>query len=130
MFLSINEKGDPNFKVLLVEDNRLYCLLARDFFFQAEDGIRDRNVTGVQTCALPIYPPVFYLKNLDKSPRLSGPSVFEVPLITRSLIRSSSSERSFFSSRRICLIPFILNPFSMRFLISSNLSKSFNKNNL
>src|SRR5699024_11430876 len=26
----------------------------RYFFFQAEDGIRDRNVTGVQTCALPI----------------------------------------------------------------------------
>ncbi|CAN0590959.1 unnamed protein product, partial [Ectocarpus sp. 12 AP-2014] len=26
------------------------------FFFQAEDGIRDRLVTGVQTCALPIYP--------------------------------------------------------------------------
>src|SRR5699024_11403745 len=24
------------------------------FLFQAEDGIRDRNVTGVQTCALPI----------------------------------------------------------------------------
>src|SRR6266704_2600404 len=24
------------------------------FFFLAEDGIRDRNVTGVQTCALPI----------------------------------------------------------------------------
>src|SRR5699024_9964229 len=29
--------------------------LACHFFFQAEDGIRDRNVTGVQTCALPIY---------------------------------------------------------------------------
>src|SRR5699024_12106953 len=28
---------------------------SRCFFFQAEDGIRDRNVTGVQTCALPIY---------------------------------------------------------------------------
>src|SRR6266513_5370987 len=28
------------------------------FFFQAEDGIRDRNVTGVQTCALPILPDV------------------------------------------------------------------------
>src|SRR5207248_8330933 len=27
-----------------------YCI----FFFQAEDGIRDRTVTGVQTCALPI----------------------------------------------------------------------------
>src|SRR2546430_9731605 len=25
------------------------------FFFQAEDGIRDLTVTGVQTCALPIY---------------------------------------------------------------------------
>src|SRR5207245_7975234 len=25
------------------------------FFFQAEDGIRDATVTGVQTCALPIY---------------------------------------------------------------------------
>src|SRR5699024_1904375 len=29
-----------------------YCFF---FFFQAEDGIRDRNVTGVQTCALPIF---------------------------------------------------------------------------
>src|SRR2546422_3057585 len=37
------------------------CLLAHDlgfffFFFQAEDGIRDVAVTGVQTCALPISP--------------------------------------------------------------------------
>src|SRR5256885_16166193 len=30
-------------------DKRLF------FFFQAEDGIRDYKVTGVQTCALPIY---------------------------------------------------------------------------
>src|SRR5438093_12440389 len=28
----------------------------RIFFFQAEDGIRVWSVTGVQTCALPIYP--------------------------------------------------------------------------
>src|SRR5207253_5727129 len=28
--------------------------LVLDFFFQAEDGIRDGHVTGVQTCALPI----------------------------------------------------------------------------
>src|SRR2546430_16572377 len=27
------------------------------FFFQAEDGIRDLTVTGVQTCALPIWLP-------------------------------------------------------------------------
>src|SRR5699024_11514006 len=30
------------------------------FFFQAEDGIRVRNVTGVQTCALPISKPLSY----------------------------------------------------------------------
>src|SRR5260370_24784605 len=29
------------------------------FFFQAEDGIRDSSVTGVQTCALPISAPDF-----------------------------------------------------------------------
>src|SRR5260370_27861203 len=31
------------------------CGLSVVFFFQAEDGIRDSSVTGVQTCALPIY---------------------------------------------------------------------------
>src|SRR2546426_12404470 len=30
------------------------CILLFFFFFQAEDGIRDYKVTGVQTCALPI----------------------------------------------------------------------------
>src|SRR5690348_18059744 len=29
------------------------------FFFQAEDGIRDGRVTGVQTCALPIWSRVY-----------------------------------------------------------------------
>src|SRR2546430_9133266 len=35
---------------------RLQGVLINDklFFFQAEDGIRDLTVTGVQTCALPI----------------------------------------------------------------------------
>src|SRR5690625_377942 len=32
------------------------ALLLTIFFFQAEDGIRDGHVTGVQTCALPILP--------------------------------------------------------------------------
>src|SRR5699024_11501619 len=32
----------------------LYVVMLLPFYFQAEDGIRDRNVTGVQTCALPI----------------------------------------------------------------------------
>src|SRR5439155_18561548 len=31
------------------------------FFFQAEDGIRDGHVTGVQTCALPILTPGDYV---------------------------------------------------------------------
>src|SRR3712207_9275412 len=33
------------------------------FFFQAEDGIRDIGVTGVQTCALPIYVSDFCVNN-------------------------------------------------------------------
>src|SRR2546427_8765845 len=33
----------------------IICFLFFFFFFQAEDGIRDLTVTGVQTCALPIY---------------------------------------------------------------------------
>src|SRR5437867_5178742 len=40
------------------------------FFFQAEDGIRDRTVTGVQTCALPILRsgcfPRSYMRRLNK----------------------------------------------------------------
>src|SRR2546430_700274 len=35
------------------------CCLAFFFFFQAEDGIRDLTVTGVQTCALPIFQDLF-----------------------------------------------------------------------
>src|SRR3712207_8137467 len=34
-------------------------MLGYFFFFQAEDGIRDIGVTGVQTCALPILTPFF-----------------------------------------------------------------------
>src|SRR5215211_5383093 len=46
------------------------CCVLIFFFFQAEDGIRDHCVTGVQTCALPIcrvIPP--------REPRRQGPSV-------------------------------------------------------
>src|SRR5256885_7012868 len=34
---------------------RAECKYCFCFFFQAEDGIRDYKVTGVQTCALPIF---------------------------------------------------------------------------
>src|SRR5260364_326969 len=47
-----------NRRVLRHNDGRASCLQnhrrALFFFFQAEDGIRDDLVTGVQTCALPI----------------------------------------------------------------------------
>src|SRR2546422_8762888 len=33
----------------------MLILVSKFFFFQAEDGIRDVAVTGVQTCALPIF---------------------------------------------------------------------------
>src|SRR4051794_41945830 len=36
------------------------------FFFQAEDGIRDGRVTGVQTCALPIYTTAGKLAELER----------------------------------------------------------------
>src|SRR5256886_551823 len=50
-------------RVLLLDaitTHRLY------FFFQAEDGIRDLTVTGVQTCALPI--------SGDRTPSCPGPT--------------------------------------------------------
>src|SRR5207244_5340313 len=42
------------------------------FFFQAEDGIRDDLVTGVQTCALPIYAVVWWWTPARRGPRLAG----------------------------------------------------------
>src|SRR5437867_8488321 len=42
--------------------------MCASIFFQAEDGIRGRTVTGVQTCALPIYFRLgmhYFLKNED-----------------------------------------------------------------
>src|SRR5258708_24941692 len=46
--------------IALDADHKFFACLVRFesssvFFFQAEDGIRDDLVTGVQTCALPIY---------------------------------------------------------------------------
>src|SRR2546430_4918309 len=41
------------------------------FFFQAEDGIRDLTVTGVQTCALPISPRVAFPSPVPRGRRES-----------------------------------------------------------
>src|SRR5260221_6887417 len=52
----IAAKAGQPLKLALFRPNAANC--AREvvfpFFFQAEDGIRDHCVTGVQTCALPI----------------------------------------------------------------------------
>src|SRR5437867_5140376 len=40
-----------------------YVFVICFFFFQAEDGIRDRTVTGVQTCAIPICVSEFDLRD-------------------------------------------------------------------
>ena len=70
------------------------------FFFQAEDGIRDDLVTGVQTCALPIYefhtiydqqytPFVFVEDGVKFIPAESVYAAFEVKQeVTRELLRS------------------------------------------
>src|SRR5256885_13210501 len=46
-----SEHGVRPLEELLIAQSELF------FFFQAEDGIRDDKVTGVQTCALPILAP-------------------------------------------------------------------------
>src|SRR5207302_6167350 len=51
------------------------------FFFQAEDGIRDFHVTGVQTCALPIWH-----RQATASARYLGPAVLP-PRCNRALPR-------------------------------------------
>src|SRR5437588_2601945 len=45
------------------------------FFFQAEDGIRDHCVTGVQTCALPIFESVETIMKRFKSGAMSYGSI-------------------------------------------------------
>src|SRR5271167_4691190 len=46
----VGVSGGGSNAVAIMMNEGLQCF----FFFQAEDGIRARNVTGVQTCALPI----------------------------------------------------------------------------
>src|SRR2546428_6158285 len=62
------------------------------FFFQAEDGIRDLIVTGVQTCALPIFAPWTTPRNTRRRTRC-GPRRKAAPG-RRTPARRRSSERS------------------------------------
>src|SRR2546423_8921746 len=69
------------------------------FFFQAEDGIRDKLVTGVQTCALPIWTDSVQLRRtesvlglrLDNPPRDSANSRPPIASLCSTAARSRGS---------------------------------------
>src|SRR3989449_6866797 len=75
----------------------IVAILPVFFFFQAEDGIRDVAVTGVQTCALPIYTFVAnYLHDASSRLRLfalDGRMLKDLELPTLGSIGSISGER-------------------------------------
>src|SRR6266542_5642407 len=82
------------------------------FFFQAEDGIRDATVTGVQTCALPIL----------MMPRLFGTDVCrtlraesDVPII---LLSARDGELDRVLGLELGADDYVTKPFSMAELIS------------
>src|SRR6266511_3568128 len=79
-------------------------------FFQAEDGIRDFHVTGVQTCALPIFS-AYASSRVDASPDGGEPSA------------GASSARSINASRRPVALASRI-PSSIRFWSASPVSRS------
>src|SRR2546427_12076729 len=56
-------------------DSYVFCVFF--FFFQAEDGIRDLTVTGVQTCALPICRGWFRCLHRRPAPSTTAPTWWE-----------------------------------------------------
>src|SRR5690606_39494780 len=75
-------------------------------FFQAEDGIRDFHVTGVQTCALPIFRRVTGL--MRPSPALTEPLMSsDTPVRSRSPFRRPSTDDGPRASLKQ-LLPFLL----------------------
>src|SRR5207248_6140873 len=71
------------------------------FFFQAEDGIRDRTVTGVQTCALPISRnPLFAAQRMGQ-PRLYNASTSLAKNLPR---RESMIKRSLFTIAAVLVL--------------------------
>src|SRR3989442_3169656 len=69
------------------------------FFFQAEDGIRDADVTGVQTCALPISEKLHILTP-PRAPAF-GTTVFQHPVTSRLRGSRRSSRRLRCASRSL-----------------------------
>src|SRR2546430_7119363 len=70
--------GDPVACASRFNDTRFErCVF---FFFQAEDGIRDLTVTGVQTCALPICPSQKYSLSGSALRFENGRTAIELPV--------------------------------------------------
>src|SRR5260221_2576523 len=55
MFVRAVKYGHGGLSTFIASSSAVSSVLLYVFFFQAEDGIRDHCVTGVQTCALPIF---------------------------------------------------------------------------
>src|SRR5690606_39815527 len=62
------------------------------FFFQAEDGIRDFHVTGVQTCALPIFPALPEALDVVFSGGTRGQVPFQWQEITEAMVAETNVE--------------------------------------
>src|SRR5256885_7089625 len=84
---------DANDRCGLGRMDRLSC-----FFFQAEDGIRDYKVTGVQTCALPISRPIRRLGCAS----VTLPIATEPLGITRTPFTATSSSTSKSTESPVC----------------------------
>src|SRR5690606_40209247 len=92
------------------------------FFFQAEDGIRDFHVTGVQTCALPICPAVEKVIDLPEiaSPagwrRMSAARVVSLKLSSGSPIPMKTTPRTgrSASARTCCTCSMISHDWRLR----------------
>src|SRR5438270_5218469 len=66
------------------------------FFFQAEDGIRDLTVTGVQTCALPIFA-MWGWQN--------GPTTANLNAVSKTTLQYPASYGSVFNNPNVHMIP-------------------------
>src|SRR5207247_7631839 len=81
---------DMWFAVLGKEVTNLFVI----FFFQAEDGIRDPLVTGVQTCALPILFPACAAEFIPSpSPPFRRRTTSSSPMISRRYASRSEERR-------------------------------------
>src|SRR5713226_2970976 len=76
------------------------------FFFQAEDGIRDGRVTGVQTCALPIFawekgrdPAAWFVMGFFLSPLVALIALSAVPARHLARVRAARRARGAARSR-------------------------------